>query len=682
MKKNTLLVFFVLTLNLTNAQEVLPLWDTIPNAINDPTFIEQTTLDENSEPLRVSQISIPTLTAFLVPKEKASGAAVLICPGGGYRILAITKEGYNIAQWLNSLGISAFVLKNRLPDDRIMENKTIGPLQDAQEGLRTIRRNAVKWNIDPEKIGVLGFSAGGHLAASLSTHYNQKVYMPTDTSSARPDFSILIYPVISMQQEITHMGSRDNLLGKNPSQDQIDWYSNEKQVNKNTPPAFLVHSFDDNAVPIENSWEYAEQLKANNVSVEMHAYRSGGHGYGLGVGDTHLGWSAACAQWLDQMGMVKETTVNVITELNSTPELCQGAYWTPEEAKEKMKRFAQLWTNQKEWEERTQQIKKQLVEGMQLSKIPSITKTQNIMISAPLVQNGYQVQNITLETFPGFYVTGNLYTPTKRKSKIPAILSPHGHGVEGRFSADVQTRCAMLAKMGAIVFSYDMVGYGESTTLNHKMPISLLLQTWNSKSIVDYLVQRDDVDSKRIGITGASGGGTQSFILAALDDRISVSVPVVQVSAHFFGGCACESGMPIHKQGNFQTNNVEIAASFAPKPQLIISDGADWTSNTPEVEFPYLSKVYSLYSKEDLIKNVHLKNEKHDYGVSKRIAAYDFLAKHLNLKKDKVQKKGEYNETDILILPTEKLKVYSTIERPKNELIGDESILTYLSIQK
>ena len=681
MKKGILSVFLILTFIWSNAQEVLPLWDSIPNAIEDPTFVEQTTLDEAGEPLRVSQISLPTLTAFIVPKEKATGAAVLICPGGGYRILAITKEGYKIAQWLNSLGISAFVLKSRLPDDRIMENKKIGPLQDAQEGLRTLRRNADKWNIDPEKIGVLGFSAGGHLAASLSTLYDQKVYTPKDATSARPDFSILIYPVISMQQEITHMGSRNNLLGSNPTQSQIDWYSTEKQVNENTPPAFLVHSFDDSAVPIENSWEYAKQLKANKVPVEMHAYRSGGHGYGLGIGDTHLSWSEACAQWLEVMGMAKKNSDIALADPNSTPELCQGAYWTPDEAKEQMKAFAGLWTNQQEWEVRAQQIKNQLWKGMQLSKIPSFTKPQNVMITAPVVHNGYQVQNISLETFPGFYVTGNLYSPLKGESKMPAILSPHGHGNGGRFSADVQTRCAMLAKMGAIVFSYDMVGYGESTVLDHKMPISLVLQTWNSKSIVDYLVQRKDVDSQRIGITGASGGGTQSFMLAALDDRIAVSVPVVQVSAHFFGGCVCESGMPVHKQGDFQTNNVEIAAAFAPKPQLLISDGADWTSNTPEVEFPYLSKVYSLYGKKDFVKNVHLENEKHDYGVSKRIAAYDFLAHHLNLKKRKVQKKGKYNEADILILPTEKLNVYSTIERPKNELIGDDSILTFLSIQ-
>ena len=285
-------------------QESFLLWDEIPNAISDVDYKEMITPDDFGVPFRLSQVSTPILKAYIVPKELSTGTAVLICPGGGYRILAINHEGDLVAKWLNRIGISAFVLKYRLPEDRIMIDKRIGPLQDAQEGLRFIRRNALKWNINPNKIGVLGFSAGGHLAASLSTHYNQKVYDLRDDISARPDFSILIYPVISMKNEITHQGSRLHLLGENPTEEDVNWFSNENHVNENTPPTFLVHSFDDRGVSIENSLIYATQLKANRVPVELHAYRSGGHGYGLGKEDTHQFWNQACAQWLEAMGCI------------------------------------------------------------------------------------------------------------------------------------------------------------------------------------------------------------------------------------------------------------------------------------------------------------------------------------------------------------------------------------------
>lgn len=363
-------------------------------------------------------------------------------------------------------------------------------------------------------------------------------------------------------------------------------------------------------------------------------------------------------------------------------QLCQGHYWTEVEAKVKMQEFSQLWNDQNSWEKRADAIKSNLKRGLQWDKIPSFDRPQTLLISAPVSMDGYQVQNIALETFPGFYVTGNLYLPLNGAKKHPAVLSPHGHMKGGRFSEDVQLRCALLAKMGAVVFAYDMVGYGESTQLNHKMPISLLLQTWNSKAIIDYLVNRDDVDPLRIGVTGASGGGTQSFMIAALDPRVSVSVPVVQVSAHFFGGCACESGMPVHKNGAFQTNNVEIAAAFAPRPQLIVSDGADWTKNTPEVEFPYLQSVYNVFGKNKPIENVHLAEEQHNYGPSKRIAAYDFLAKHLGLSKNTVQENGQYKEDEIQLLDQEILEIYKTYPQPEGMLQGDQAIMDFLNINK
>ncbi|HSQ47144.1 MAG TPA: alpha/beta hydrolase, partial [Lutibacter sp.] len=278
--------------------EVIPLWTAkIPGSIQVQNYDEiETYKDEKLQNIR--QITTPTLSVFLPEKENHNGTAVIVFPGGGYFYLTMDKEGYKVARWLNTLGITAVVLKYRLPSDAIMTDKTIGPLQDAQEAVRAVRRNADKWKVDINKIGIIGFSAGGHLAAALSTRYLDNLYNPTDTVSARPNFSMLIYPVISMKEGIKHQGSRGNLLGKTPSDLLINKFSMETQVNNLTPPTFMAHASDDASVPVENSILYYQALIKHKVPAELHLYEKGGHGFGLGVKETSQFWTKQAENWL------------------------------------------------------------------------------------------------------------------------------------------------------------------------------------------------------------------------------------------------------------------------------------------------------------------------------------------------------------------------------------------------
>ena len=363
-------------------------------------------------------------------------------------------------------------------------------------------------------------------------------------------------------------------------------------------------------------------------------------------------------------------------------QLCQGHYWTEDEANLVMKDFATTWSDRASWEQRAQTIRQGIISGLQLDQMPDIQGNFNPIIRNYTEEDGYSVENIAIESFPGFYVTGNLYRPLAKQETYAAILSPHGHWDDRRFSEEVQTRCAVLARMGAIVFTYDMVGYGESQQVTHDIPIVLLLQTWNSRRVLDYLLSRPDVDSTRVGITGASGGATQSFVLTAIDDRIKAAAPVVQVSAHFFGGCACESGMPIHKSENYQTNNVEIAALCAPRPMILISDGADYTHNTPRVEYPYIQKVYALYDREHAVSNVHLPHERHDYAYSKRAPVYNFFRHHLGLDHEAVPYQDKYVEDFVSVLPKAELRVFDAAHPiPQGALQGDEAVMDYLDIR-
>jgi acetyl esterase/lipase len=307
MKKRFLIIVFLsgwlLALNTSAQVTSYNLWpDGIPGLILNDNYVEKATMAEGLA-TRYEKVTNPALFVFLPPKETATGTAVLICPGGGYSALAFSHEGHAIARWLNENGIAGIILKYRLPSDLIMKDKSIGPLQDAQEALRIIRRNALSWNIDPHKIGVIGFSAGGHLASTLSTHFNDKVYEVKDTTSARPDFSLLIYPVITMDSTFTHAGSRKNLIGENPSVEAIKRFSNELQITGKTPPAFLVHSGDDKSVPVKNSIVYYEGLQRLGIPAELHIFQKGGHGYGMSVNrGTQSSWPELCLKWLKESG--------------------------------------------------------------------------------------------------------------------------------------------------------------------------------------------------------------------------------------------------------------------------------------------------------------------------------------------------------------------------------------------
>lgn len=248
---------------------------------------------------------VPTLTPYVPAADKATGTAVIICPGGGYGHLASDHEGVQIAEWLNSIGVTAFVLRYRLPSNGYRHPI---PLMDTQRAIRLVRTRADEWKVKPERIGILGFSAGGHLASTAATHFEQPVATgdkadAVDAVSCRPDFQVLIYPVISMDLAITHRGSRENLLGKEPSEELVRLLSNELQITEKTPPAFLVHADDDKAVVSENSIRYYIGLRKANVQAELHIYLKGGHGFGIRpTAGPAAQWTDLCARWLSQSG--------------------------------------------------------------------------------------------------------------------------------------------------------------------------------------------------------------------------------------------------------------------------------------------------------------------------------------------------------------------------------------------
>jgi len=290
----------MIAMNLLAAgQEVIPLYQkTIPNSkqhVDDESFI----YNKDSIPI-INNISRPTLTVFLPAKEKRTGAAVIICPGGGYQIAAIKHEGIDVAKRFTEMGITAFVLKYRIPNDLWMIDREIGPLQDLQRAIQLVREQGKKWGIKKNKLGVMGFSAGGHLASTAGTHFTKAYIVNPKRTSLRPDFMILVYPVISFTDAIGHAGSKEKLLGKNPSPEKIKEYSNEQQVTAQTPTTFLVHAKDD-GVKIENTYAFAAALKQAGVPVDMHIYEKGGHGYGMYNKTSTVLWMDLVEAWMKKL---------------------------------------------------------------------------------------------------------------------------------------------------------------------------------------------------------------------------------------------------------------------------------------------------------------------------------------------------------------------------------------------
>ncbi len=280
------------------APQVLALWpEGVPGAVANAT--PETLADG-----RLSNVHVPTLTVYPAPPDRANGTAVVVCPGGAYAILAVDKEGTAVARWLNGLGVTAFVLKYRLK-----EYGHPAPLRDVLRAVRMVRSDAAKWKIDPARIGVMGFSAGGHLASSAGTLFDApegRTGAAIDVVSARPDFLVLVYPVITLKPPFYHAGSRVNLLGKDPAPELVDHLCTDQQVTSATPPAFLVHGGTDTAVPVENSVAFYSALRRAGVPAELHVYQEGPHGFGLNPGYGPISdWPARCAEWMRTRGLLK-----------------------------------------------------------------------------------------------------------------------------------------------------------------------------------------------------------------------------------------------------------------------------------------------------------------------------------------------------------------------------------------
>jgi acetyl esterase/lipase len=283
----------------SQAQRIVNLY---PGNIPNVKKTELKDIPENPSEGLIRRVITPTMEMYLPGKEIASGTAIVICPGGGYSVIVYGGEGITTAKEFAKKGVAAFVLKYRLPNDSFQVNKTIAPLQDAQQAIKMVRDSAAAWAIDANKVGIMGFSAGGHVASTEATHFNKALIENKSNTNLHPDFQILVYPVISMEDSLAHKGSRTQLLGNNPSKETIDLYSNELQVDKNSPPAYITVAADDKVVDVDNSIIYFEKLRHNNVPVEMHIYQKGDHGFVF----RHPGWMEPLFEWMQSNNWMKK----------------------------------------------------------------------------------------------------------------------------------------------------------------------------------------------------------------------------------------------------------------------------------------------------------------------------------------------------------------------------------------
>lgn len=386
---------------------------------------------------------------------------------------------------------------------------------------------------------------------------------------------------------------------------------------------------------------------------------------------------------------VDETLGNVLTPLDlKVNKEKPGVYklkeyeyyrWQVQEGQNTLDHLASLSPGKDSWEKRKALIKPALYEAQLLSPMPAKPLSKPIM-TPKRIMDGYSVENIAIEILPGLYVNGSLYKPLKIKGKIPVVLSPDGHWPQQRYRADAQIRCAMIARMGAMAISYDLFAWGESLLQfkveDHRRSLAQTMQTLGGIRILDYVLSLKETDPARVGISGGSGGGSHTVLMAAMDDRIKLSAPVVSLSSSFYGGCPCESGMPVHLCAG-GTNNVEIAAMAAPNPQLIVSDGKDWTVTVPEHDMPFLKTIYGYYGQPQLVYNVHLPEEGHDFGPSKRKALYDFLLLHFKLSGAAVKDKtGAYDESKCTVEKEPAMYVFGDkgARLPENAIKGFEQL--------
>jgi dienelactone hydrolase len=353
--------------------------------------------------------------------------------------------------------------------------------------------------------------------------------------------------------------------------------------------------------------------------------------------------------------------------------------WDVQDGWDYLDQLATQYHDKTSWEKRKEALRPELFQALKLSPLPEKPDSKPIL-TAKRNFDGYTVENFALEIMPGLYINGSIYRPQKYKGKIPVVLSPDGHWAEHRYRADCQIRCAMTAKMGAIAISYDLFGWGESLlqfkSEDHRRSLAHTVQTLGGIRVLDYILSLKEADPKRVGIAGGSGGGSHTVLMAALDPRINLSIPVVSLSSYFYGGCPCESGMPIHLCGG-GTNNVEIAAMTAPNPQLVISDGKDWTAHMPQHDLPYLQNIYNYYQQKQNIQNVHLPEDGHDFGFSKRKPLYDFLIQNFNLNAAAVKDRlGNYDESKCVI--EDKATLYAFGKNgenlPENAIIGFQNL--------